>query len=510
MTEATAIMGDFYPEYLCLLPQTASKFKSKVQIKVRGKTIDAKSLFMIISIGLPRGAEITIVADGPDEAEAVKQLMELGERNDFYGWEGKFEEFRKEREAALRECLKQYTNDENILANVDNVAFDQSDLIYLINKGIDEIYLCNSRFDIPLRQRDKTYIGLGKAVAVIRSSSKKPIDFDSLNIKFKNISFEDYKKVSRAKKSVKATQANTNQEVKPMAKKERFALMMEDGAQVRNIDDLRAHFDVGSVVRDFSSGKLLTWLQDRYYDEEADAIRAINDDDNLLEAKLCKIFNVETPEEIERRLERLNRLKQYTNDEKILSKVDFVAFDQEDLADLLDEGVDEIYLCANRFVIPLRMKNKVYIGVGEAVAVIRSKEPVDFAKINITFKNVAFDDDYQKFLPKIESSKSNSSVETFYPKYKSAYTPTNVQINGNMARVTVRYSIYSKGIVALTDKATYFHSDIKITVRDKTVDAKNYVNVIYLDLKDKDLVTITANGSDAQEAVMELKRCIEF
>ena len=79
-----------------------------------------------------------------------------------------------------------------------------------------------------------------------------------------------------------------------------------------------------------------------------------------------------------------------------------------------------------------------------------------------------------------------------------------------MARVTVRYSIYSKGIVALADKATYFHSDIKITVRNKTVDAKNYVNVIYLDLKDKDLVTITAHGSDAQEAVMELKRCIEF
>ena len=159
-----------------------------------------------------------------------------------------------------------------------------------------------------------------------------------------------------------------------MAKKERFALMMEDGAQVRNIDDLKAHFDVGSVVRDFSSGKLLTWLEDRYYDDEADAIRAINDNDNFLEAKLCKIFGVETPEEIERRLQRLNRLKQFTTDEKILSKVDCVAFDQENLADLLDEGVDEIFLCENRFVIPLRMKNKVYIGVGKAVAVIGNKK----------------------------------------------------------------------------------------------------------------------------------------
>ena len=207
MTETTAIVGDFFPEYMYLLPQTASKFKSKVQIKVRGITVDAKSLLMIMSIGLSRGTEITIRADGPDEAEAVKQLMELGERNDLYGWKGKFEEFRKQREAALRERLKKYTDDENILANVDKVAFNQSDLISLINKGIDEIYLCNNRFDIPLRQRDKTYIGLGETVAVIRSRSKKPIDFDALNIKFKNISFEDYKK-SFSNKKIRQSDAN--------------------------------------------------------------------------------------------------------------------------------------------------------------------------------------------------------------------------------------------------------------------------------------------------------------
>ena len=104
-----------------------------------------------------------------------------------------------------------------------------------------------------------------------------------------------------------------------MAKKERFALIMEDGAQVRNIDDLKAHFDIGSVVRDFSSGKLLTWLEDRYYDDEADAIKSISPDDYSLEYKLCKIFKVETPEDIERRIERLNRLKTFTDDENILA-----------------------------------------------------------------------------------------------------------------------------------------------------------------------------------------------
>jgi phosphocarrier protein len=59
--------------------QTATKFKSKVQIKAKGKTVDAKSILMIMSMGLVKGTEITIVADGPDEAEAVKTLKELVE-----------------------------------------------------------------------------------------------------------------------------------------------------------------------------------------------------------------------------------------------------------------------------------------------------------------------------------------------------------------------------------------------------------------------------------------------
>ena len=519
MTEATAIVGDFFPEYMYLLPQTASKFKSKVQIKVRGITVDAKSLLMIMSIGLSRGTEITIRADGPDEAEAVKQLMELGERNDLYGWKGKFEEFRKQREAALRERLKQYTDDENILANVDKVAFNQSDLISLINKGIDEIYLCNNRFDIPLRQRDKTYIGLGETVAVIRSRSKKPIDFDALNIKFKNISFEDYKKVSQTKKSVKATQTNTNQEVKPMAKKERFALMMEDGAQVRNIDDLKAHFDVGSVVRDFSSGKLLTWLEDRYYDDEADAIRAINDNDACLGAKLCKIFGVETPEEIERRLQRLNRLKQFTTDEKILSKVDCVAFDQEDLADLLDEGVEEIYLCENRFVIPLRMKNKVYIGVGKAVAVIGNKKQKDFAALNIKFKNVAFDNDKKtsqtNSTPEIKSTAKNAT-STEKPKRKrkpATQNPISNTISGHHYEITTtivnKTGMHERPSAVFVQTASKFKSKIQVKAKGKTVDAKSILMIMSMGLVFGTEITIVAEGEDAQEAIKALEYLID-
>ena len=57
--------------------QTATKFKSKIQLQAKGKTIDAKSILMIMSMGLVKGTEVTIIADGPDEAEAGKALKDL-------------------------------------------------------------------------------------------------------------------------------------------------------------------------------------------------------------------------------------------------------------------------------------------------------------------------------------------------------------------------------------------------------------------------------------------------
>ena len=47
------------------------------QIKAKGKAVDAKSMLMIMSMGLVKGTEITIAADGEDEAAAVKALKDL-------------------------------------------------------------------------------------------------------------------------------------------------------------------------------------------------------------------------------------------------------------------------------------------------------------------------------------------------------------------------------------------------------------------------------------------------
>ena len=80
MTEATMTIENktgIHARPASIFVQTATKFKSKVQIKAKGKTVDAKSILMIMSMGLVKGTEITIAADGDDEAAAVKALKDL-------------------------------------------------------------------------------------------------------------------------------------------------------------------------------------------------------------------------------------------------------------------------------------------------------------------------------------------------------------------------------------------------------------------------------------------------
>ena len=80
MTEATTTIQNatgIHARPAAEFVKQASSFKSKVQIKAKGKTVDAKSILMIMSMGLSKGTEITLVADGPDEKEAVTALKAL-------------------------------------------------------------------------------------------------------------------------------------------------------------------------------------------------------------------------------------------------------------------------------------------------------------------------------------------------------------------------------------------------------------------------------------------------
>lgn len=53
------------------------KYKSAIQITKEGKTINAKSIIALLSLGVKAGTEIEIMAEGEDEAQAVAALEAL-------------------------------------------------------------------------------------------------------------------------------------------------------------------------------------------------------------------------------------------------------------------------------------------------------------------------------------------------------------------------------------------------------------------------------------------------
>ena len=57
----------------------AAEFKSTVEVIAKGKTVNAKSIMGIMSLGLAQGDELTISANGEDQESAVNALVELVE-----------------------------------------------------------------------------------------------------------------------------------------------------------------------------------------------------------------------------------------------------------------------------------------------------------------------------------------------------------------------------------------------------------------------------------------------
>ncbi|MCI5605758.1 MAG: HPr family phosphocarrier protein [Clostridia bacterium] len=61
--------------------QRANEFKSSIWVEKDERRVNAKSLLGVLSLGIVKGSKISIIADGSDEEEAVKTLIELIESN---------------------------------------------------------------------------------------------------------------------------------------------------------------------------------------------------------------------------------------------------------------------------------------------------------------------------------------------------------------------------------------------------------------------------------------------
>ncbi|OKL37283.1 phosphocarrier protein HPr [Domibacillus mangrovi] len=60
-----------------LLVQTASQFSSDINLEYNGKTVNLKSIMGVMSLGIGKGAEIVISANGSDETAAFESIETL-------------------------------------------------------------------------------------------------------------------------------------------------------------------------------------------------------------------------------------------------------------------------------------------------------------------------------------------------------------------------------------------------------------------------------------------------
>ncbi len=57
--------------------QKANEYKSSIWVEKDEKKVNAKSLLGVLSLGVTKGVSITIIAEGPDEEQAVNDLVSL-------------------------------------------------------------------------------------------------------------------------------------------------------------------------------------------------------------------------------------------------------------------------------------------------------------------------------------------------------------------------------------------------------------------------------------------------
>ena len=60
--------------------KVASRFRSQIRVTRGQQTMDGKSILGLLLLAAARGSQLTITADGPDDAEAIAALAALVER----------------------------------------------------------------------------------------------------------------------------------------------------------------------------------------------------------------------------------------------------------------------------------------------------------------------------------------------------------------------------------------------------------------------------------------------
>ena len=291
--------------------------------------------------------------------------------------------------------------------------------------------------------------------------------------------------------------------------RKKFPLIFRDGTEINTMADLRKNFDFKKVMGYFQNKKLASWLDDRFYSDEADALNELKPNDRNTPRKICNILGVDyekyyeeldDAETVAWRAQRREHLKKFTDDPEIIKKVDNVAFNQEDLEDILRESPlpNKIYLCDNFFRFPsgiLRKEYIAYVGIGNVSIKFETKKPVDISQLEITFENIKFTDEEpteEVFEEEIveEEEETVEEVPVVEEPQQTFRFMENLLVQVNFLPAS-----------AVTQTALRFKSRIMIRFDGKTMDAKSVMLLRTRGLVKGQKATITIEGSDSKDAM---------
>lgn len=214
-------------------------------------------------------------------------------------------------------------------------------------------------------------------------------------------------------------------------KRIKFPLVMKNGAEARDIEDLRANFDLESIAEYFQSGKLEKWLENNYYDDILDEVRELDSETEAFGRQLTEAFGVEWNEEktvdLQKVMKNVNlkeQLKPFVSDEK-LESMEYIAETQEELEAFVKAGKTPVYLFGERFVIRRWMENVECIGVNEPVVELEITDKKAYQVMKIKLHNVAFASEEMKKLAFDDSEmgvyyKLLETLETYLDTAKKA------------------------------------------------------------------------------------------
>lgn len=300
-------------------------------------------------------------------------------------------------------------------------------------------------------------------------------------------------------------------------RREKFLMIFKNDIEINTLTELRKNFDFRKIMAYFQNKKLLTWLDDRFYADEADAIKALKPTDKYAPQKICDILGVnyedykedlDDAETIAWRQKRRELLKKYTDDPEIIKKVDSVAFDQEDLEDILSDSrpPEIIYLCDNFFRFPsgiLRKTFITYIGLGEGVKVkFETSKPVNLNALDIQFENITITDEEPS-----EVEEEVEEVEEFVEPEEVEEVAEPVPVLRNVENKIVQAGFVPAS--AITQTALRFKSRTSLRWDGKTTDAKSILMAKSRGLVLGQKVRILTEGEDADEAMAAMSELLE-